>query len=128
MEIVNPSFVDTSSAVFRYYSDDVNGPTRFYGMFLDLKRTEASMPQVQFFLLDNDVLRDNDIPPNDDFDFKNVYYRLRFQFNNPTTQRQNPFTLILPAPIYSPNGITLLFHGSDSDHILDRSINIFVKR
>lgn len=131
MEIVNPPFIDTSSSSRRYYSDDVNRPTRFYGMFFDLKRTEASMASIQLFVITNDIARDNALPPGGDYDFTSTIFRVRFQGSfeaSPTTQRQNPFTLILPAPVYSPNGITLLFSGGESDHILDRSINIFVER
>lgn len=128
MEIVNTSFVDTSNSFFRYYSDDVNKPTRFYGMFFDLKRTESFISNVQFFLLPNDVPRDNFLPPGNDPDFKTTFLRFRFQNPNPASEKQNPFKIMLPGPLYSPNGITLLFHGSDSNHILDRSINIFVER
>ena len=121
MLIIKPSLVATDGNR-RFFSDNVNLPTRFFGAFMDLVGSETQCA-VRVLFLDNDVSRVSG------FDTNLAFFDTRYgNTANKTLQKENPWTVIFETPILSPNGVTMALRGNDSNHVREDSIHFFVER
>jgi len=106
-----------------YFSDDVDKDTRFYGFYLDLKRTVAEA----FFIVavvSNSADRDANPPISSE-----VFWQHRIARNqNATKQRENPILVTLDSPVFVPGGVTLMTWFTTASNIDPSSVNVFVER
>ena len=121
MLIIKPSLVATDGNR-KFFSDDVDLPTRFFGAFMDLLGSESTCA-VRVLFLDNDVSRVSG------FDMNLAFFDTRYGNSFvKTLQKQNPWTVTFENPILSPNGVTMALRGADSTHVREDSIHFFVER
>ena len=121
MELVDLPLATTSGNNLRFFSDDVNKPTRFYGFFADIELAEVDASQLRLRFTNNTFTR-NAAPSGE-----NLYFATRWGHNpRAVSQTQNPFLVTLNDGILIPNGITAVLVDPMSDHI--RYIKVFVER
>lgn len=120
MELIDLPLATTSGNI-RFFSDDVDKPTRFYGFFADIELAEADASQLRLRFTNNTFTR-SAAPTGE-----NLYFATRWGHNpRAVSQTQNPFLVTLNDGILIPNGITAVISDGQSDHI--RYIKVFVER
>lgn len=109
-----------SSGSRKYHSDDVDKPTRFYGIVTDIALTVTTANNVFLRIISNTEVRDGGTPDV-------IHFMARWGYSpRSVTERQNPFLITLDSPILVPDGITVMLQGPDSSHI--RYTKVFVER
>tara|TARA_R110002012_G_scaffold132726_1_gene285649 strand:+ start:412 stop:768 length:357 start_codon:yes stop_codon:yes gene_type:complete len=118
MEIINLPLAAAPSSN-RYFSDDVDKPSRFYGLFFEVSATANNLAVA---------LVTNDYPRTDasvsDAIWKSSMSRGPAQIEHTS----NPIVITFDFSIFSSNGVTLIFYKGKSSLVLSNSVNIFVER
>tara|TARA_R100000234_G_scaffold39286_3_gene23367 strand:+ start:15644 stop:16009 length:366 start_codon:yes stop_codon:yes gene_type:complete len=121
MEIVNLPLAVSFGGGNKFYSDDVDKPSRFHGLFFEVS---ARTNNLAVALVTNDFARTFESFSVSDTIWYSSLSRTPTQIEHNT----NPIVITFDFPIFSSNGVTLIFFKAKSHLVLPNSVNIFVER
>jgi hypothetical protein len=122
VEIINLPLV-THAGNSHFFSDDVDKPSRFFGLFFEL---DSDSNNLAIALQTNDKSRTQS--SGSAVNASAIWSFSISRSPGELTKALNPIVIKFDFPIFSPNGTTIAFTKGQADHVMPNSVNVFVER